>query len=122
MPKEKNKNTKQVSQVLKDSKETKVGVYEDSLNDNVPDGSIWKVKKKRVVSDEIAMNHALNICHNIQVFLPTLKPNKKFTSGFPLLPRIHLEWGTQGKEEEEEGSSRQILIFRLDKLQFSFNE
>ena len=40
MPKEKNKNTKQVSQVLKDSKETKVGVYEDSLNDNVPDGSI----------------------------------------------------------------------------------
>ena len=122
MPKEKNKNTKQVSQVLKESKETKVGVYEDSLNDNVPDGSIWKVKKKRVVSDEIAMNHALNICHNIQVFLPTLKPNKKFTSGFPLLPRVHLEWGPQGKEEEEEGSSRQILIFGLDNLQFNFNE
>ena len=60
----------------------KVGVYEDSLNDNVPDGSICKVKKKRVVSDEIAMNHALNICHNIQVFLPTLKPNKSLRQDF----------------------------------------
>ena len=39
-----------------------------------------KIKKKKAASDEIAMAHALNICHNIQVVEdPYLqhKPNYK---------------------------------------------